>query len=87
MKPSDIFAIARAVAPCVKGHYRCVAGHAIDIQVLGMVEETIRTATNRERARCKALVLDIYDGAPDAGTVPMSEIAEMARKIEEGGAA
>ena len=41
-------------------------------------------AIARERARCKALVLDIYDGAPDAGTVPMSEIARIAREIEGG---
>ena len=41
-------------------------------------------AVARERARCKALVLDIYDGAPDAGKVPMSEIARIAREIEGG---
>ena len=42
------------------------------------------SAVARERARCKALVLEYYDGAPDAGMVPMSEIARIAREIEGG---
>ncbi len=83
MKPEDIFEIARAVAPCVKGHHRCVAGHAIDIHVLGMVEDTIRIATRRERSRCAALAQTVGDD--DAEPHSAREVAYRIAAAIEGG--